>query len=126
MVKKGKVKRGWIFWTPRILSILFVLFLVLFSLDIFDICNGFWSCALGLLMHNLPAIILGILVWLSWKREIIGGIAFFLFGLIYIVFVIASMFSSGFEWYYFAWIVQFSGVSFFVAILYLIGWRRRK
>ena len=44
MVKINK----FIFWTPRILAILFILFLALFSLDVFDGNYGFWGTILGL------------------------------------------------------------------------------
>jgi len=46
------IKRDWIYWTPRILSIVFVLFLALFSLDVFDGNYGFWGTLLALFMHT--------------------------------------------------------------------------
>lgn len=52
----------YIFWTPRILSILFILFLAMFSLDIFEGNYGFWGTIVGLFMHNIPAMILLIIV----------------------------------------------------------------
>ena len=37
----------------------------------------FWVC----LIHNIPALLLAIIVWISWKYEIVGGVAFILAGL---------------------------------------------
>src|SRR3989344_1802013 len=72
--KTGK----FVYWAPRILSIIFVAFLMLMSLDIFDMKLNFWQTVLGLLMHNLPALVLLVVLIISWKYEIVGGVAFIL------------------------------------------------
>jgi len=110
-----------IFWTPRILAILFILFLAMLSLDIFEGNYGFWGTILGLFMHNLPALILLIVLLISWKYEIVGGIAFILAGLLYIVLLMRN----SFEWYMLAWVVQISGIAFLIGILFLIGWFKK-
>ena len=74
-----------LYWAPRILAILFICFLALFSLDIFEMKLGFWETALGLFMHNIPALILLAILLISWKREIVGGIVFTLAGVFYAV-----------------------------------------
>jgi len=125
-MKKEKVSK-FIFWTPRILAILFILFLAMFSLDIFDSCNNFFNCALGLFMHNLPSIILTIILIIAWKYEIVGAIVFFLFGLWYIVqFVITGIINNGFHWYYLSWIFIIAGPAFLVGILFWINWVKKK
>jgi hypothetical protein len=80
-----------IFWTPRILVILFAIFLAIFSLDIFDNCNGFFDCALGLFMHNIPSFILLAILLISWKHELVGAIIFGLIGLAGIIGIIIAM-----------------------------------
>jgi len=122
---KAKASK-FIFWTPRIISILFILFLAMFSLDIFGNGYTFWETVLGLFMHNIPVFILTILLVLSWKHEIVGGIAFILAGFLYIGFILRNIISTGFEWYYLAWAAQISGIAFFIGVLFLIGWRRKK
>jgi hypothetical protein len=119
-------RRDWIYWTPRILSVVFLLFLTLFSLDIFDSCNSFLNCALGLLIHNIPSLILIVILWISWRKEIVGGIAFILFGLIYAGLNLITISMDGFQWYYISWIIQISGFAFFIGILFLLGWKRKK
>ena len=118
---KKKISKG-LYWTPRILSILFILFLALFSLDVFDAQLGFWDTILGLLIHNIPVFILAIVLVISWKHEIVGGVAFILGGLLYI----ALLMRNPFEWYYIIWVAQISGVAFLIGILFIINWKKKK
>jgi hypothetical protein len=67
------MKRDWIYWTPRIVSIIFILFITLFSLDVFDSSYGFWSTVLAFLIHNIPSILLLVVLVITWKYEIVGG-----------------------------------------------------
>ncbi|MFA6227973.1 MAG: hypothetical protein WC668_02185 [Patescibacteria group bacterium] len=121
-LEKSKLINQLIYWAPRVLGLVFVGFLALFSLDVFSLGLGFWQTALGLLMHNIPALILLAIIIVSWKYEIVGGIVFVLFGLAYIAMVL----NNPFEWYMLAWLAEISGVAFLVGILFLINWRRRK
>ena len=122
MTKTSKL----IFWTPRVLSILFILFLVLMSLDIFGNNYTFWETAVGLFMHNIPALILLVLLIISWKYEIVGGIGFILAGVLYISVILTNVTKTGFEWYYLAWAAQISGIAFLIGILFLVGWKKKK
>ena len=107
-----------LFWTPRVLCMLFAAFLSLFALDVFDESNGFWQTALALLMHLLPSTILVIIVLIvSWRREWIGGVLFNALGVLYIV-----LFWGRFPWFTYAAI---SGPLFLVGILFLLNWRFR-
>jgi hypothetical protein len=120
-----KINR-FVYWTPRILSIIFILFLMLFSLDIFDMKLGFWGTIFGLFMHNLPALFLLIILIIAWKHEIVGGISFILAGLLYVGLIIANALKNKFEWYMLAWAVQISGIAFFIGVLFLIGWLKKR
>ena len=123
MVKTNK----FVFWAPRILSILFILFLAMFSLDIFEGDYGFWGTILGLFMHNIPSIVLLIILIISWKREIVGGIAFILAGLLYIGLIAVNGFHDvDFEWYMLSYSLIIAGPAFLVGILFLIGWKQKK
>ncbi len=115
-----------IYWAPRILAILFVLFLALFSLDVFEENYGFWGTIAGLLMHNIPAFILLAIVVISWKHELVGAIAFILAGLLYVLMTFRGV-MSGLDWRIaLAWSLQIAGLAFLVGILFLIGWLRKK
>jgi hypothetical protein len=119
--KQVKKENKFIFWTPRVLSIIFIFFLMLFSLDIFSMNLGFWETILGLFMHNIPAIILAIVLIISWKYEIVGGITFILAGLFYIFLIL----KNGFEWYMLSWGLTISGPAFLIGILFFIGWFKK-
>ena len=116
-----------IYWIPRILSILFILFLAMFSLDIFQPGLSAGQIALGLLMHNIPVLILLAVLIISWKREIVGGIVFILAGLLYCgISIVRVATSSPTEWYMLAWSLQIAGPAFLIGILFIVGWVKRK
>ncbi len=118
--------KPWIYWTPRILSIIFILFLALMSLDVFESGLSFWQTLGALLMHNIPVFILLAVLIVSWKYEIVGGVAFILAGLLYLTVVVIDALKNQFEWYMILWIVQISGIAFFIGVLFLVGWFRKK
>jgi len=65
-------------WIPRILSIIYILFISLFALDA--------EFGLGLLMHLLPTFVLiGALV-LAWKRPFAGGLVFIILAVIFTIY----------------------------------------
>jgi hypothetical protein len=68
------------------LAIFFNLFLMLFALDIFGEGYGLVELLVGLFMHLIPNMILGLITFLAYKKTLIGGIAFLVLGLIFTVF----------------------------------------
>jgi hypothetical protein len=112
-----------LYWTPRILSIIFILFLAMFSLDIFDSCTNFLNCSGGLLIHNIPVFILIIILCFAWKREWIGAISFLAVGLFYILLLALN---PTIEWFMISWAFTISGPSFLVAYLFWRNWKKRK
>jgi len=112
-----------IYWAPRILSIIFILFLSLFSLDIFDMNLGFWGIILGLFMHNIPSIILIALLIVAWKYDIVGAIAFISAGILYIMLLLTS---SNFELFMLSWILLISLPCFILGILWILSWKNKK
>jgi hypothetical protein len=116
-----KINR-FVYWAPRILSIIFILLLMLFSLDVFAENLSFWETALALFMHNIPALILLVLVIISWKHELVGAITFILAGLLYIIWTSSNV-SIGAA---LSWSLQIAGPAFLIGILFLIGWLNKK
>src|SRR4030042_2717349 len=92
-----------LYWAPRILSILFLIFLAIFSLDVFEEGLGFWGTIAGLFIHNIPVIVLAIVLWLSWKREIIAGVIFILAGLFYTAMILKEALEDPSRSYMIAW-----------------------
>lgn len=110
-----------LYWTPRILSIVFICFLSLMSLDVFDLELNFWQTVVAFFMHCLPALFLLFVLIISWKYEIVGGVVFILAGLVYI----ALLTRNQFEWYMLSWAIQISGIAFAIGALFLIGWFKK-
>jgi hypothetical protein len=69
------MKKKFLYLTPRILAILAIIFMMVFSLDCFDqgVAKDILIC---FVMHNIPAFILVIALVIAWKWEMIGGIIF--------------------------------------------------
>jgi hypothetical protein len=117
-----KINR-YLYWTPRILSILFILFLAMFSLEVITPEASFSEIAMGLLIHNIPSLVLLIVLIISWKYEIVGGIVFILAGLLYIIFT----FQAGRHWYVVLnWSLTIAGPAFLIGILFMINWFKKK
>ncbi len=70
-----------LYWTPRILCILAILFISLFALDSFGPGRTIWQQISAFLMHMVPSFVLLALLIVAWKWELVGGILFTLIGL---------------------------------------------
>ncbi len=70
-------------WLPRILAILFLLFLLLFSLDVFDMPGSLLEKIGGFIIHSLPSIILAFILILFWNNPLRSGIAFLIYTVIF-------------------------------------------
>jgi hypothetical protein len=104
-----------IIWSPRILCILFALFISLFALDVFNEGQGFWTTILALLIHLIPTAIIVVILILSWRRyPMIGAIGYFILGILYII-----MAWGKFHWSAYAAI---SGPLIVIGILYYFNW----
>ena len=128
---KNKVK-PWIYWTPRVLSIVFILFISLFSLDVFGTGLGFWGTTFAFLMHNIPSFVLIIVLLFAWRHELVGAIIFTLFGLLYIIRLAATIIMNANQpdalpWFVaITWSMTIAGPALLTGILYFINWRLKK
>lgn len=114
---KPKTKRMLV-WTPRILGILFAAFVSLFSLDVFVAGITVWQAIGALLIHLTPVYALAIGVWLGWRREWVGAVAFAGFALWYLIISLGNFDPIG--------MLIMAGVPFLIALLYLFDWYYRK
>ena len=62
------------YWLPRVLTIIFILFMGMFSLDSFGGDRSIGAKMLGFLIHNIPVLIITVILIIAWRREIIGGV----------------------------------------------------
>lgn len=118
-------KKNWIFWASRIIAIIFIGFLSLFSLDVFSM-NGyeFWETILAFLIHNIPVFILIVALCISWnKNEWVAGTTFIAAGIFYIVFLGLTTSIS-------PWIISNIALiacpAILVGILFFINWYKKR
>ena len=103
-----------LFWTPRILCILFAIFLSVFSFDVFGEGQGFWETILALLMHLIPVYIVVIVLVIAWRWEWVGAVLFTALAVFYVVWAWGQ-----FDWSAYAVI---SGPLVLVGVLFLFNW----
>jgi hypothetical protein len=105
-------------WAPRILSILFAMFLALLAVDVFDEGSGFWEAIVALLIHLVPVYIFIGVLYIAWRRALVGAISFNAFALFYLVY------TRGQE-HWGAYLV-ISGPLVLLGVLFLFSWIHRE
>jgi hypothetical protein len=107
--------RYWLVWTPRILLLLSGAFLALLSLDVFVPGARVGEVAIGLLLHNVPALaLLGL--WLAaWRRPRVGALALAAFA----AWWLPAFASRGFPP---PIALLMAGLPLTVSALFLVGW----
>lgn len=114
---------AFVYWAPRVLSIMFIAFLALFSLDVITPESSLKEIIVGLIMHNIPVFIMIIVLVIAWKHEIVGAIAFLLAGVIYVVFTTRS----GLDWRIaLSWSMTIAGPAFLIGALFLVNWFKKR
>jgi hypothetical protein len=73
-------------WFPRVLAVVYILFISLFSFDVFQSDSSLLEEITGFLIHNIPTLFLILALYLSWKNSIKGGIAFIVIGAVFTIF----------------------------------------
>jgi hypothetical protein len=70
------MKHKFLYWAPRIICMLAIAFMSVFSFDVFEPQYTFAQQMLAFLMHNIPTLIMIALLIVAWKWELAGGIIF--------------------------------------------------
>ncbi len=107
-----------LFWTPRIVCLLFAVFLSLFALDVFDEHLGFWKTVAALFIHLIPTWIVLAVLAVTWRWEWVGAVLFNGLALFYLI-----AFGGRFHWSAYAVI---SGSLCLIGFLFLLNWIYRK
>lgn len=122
MRKNGEI----IYWIPRTLAILLVTFLFMFSFDIFNPELSLQEILVGILMHNIPVIIFTGIIIVSWKKEIIAAICFFLVGSSHVAYTIYGNTKGQIKGPdAVIEILLIAGPAFLIAFFYFLAWRKR-
>jgi hypothetical protein len=65
-------------WIPRVLAIVVIVFLTLFGLDTFSGDAPFLKELGDFFIHSIPSLVLLLVLFVFWKRPLIGGSLFIL------------------------------------------------
>ena len=104
-----------LFWAPRALSTLFILFVSMFALDVFQEGHGFWQTLAALAIHLIPSFLMLATLLIAWRHEWVGAALFAVFGVFFLYFVRGS------------WWVKciFAVPCLLTAWLFYLNWRHR-
>jgi membrane glycosyltransferase len=83
-MKSASGGKKFLYWAPRVLSIIMVCFISLFAFDVFDQDYTAGELAVALFMHLLPTILGVICIVIAWKMERLGGWLFVALGVAYL------------------------------------------
>ena len=72
-----------LFWIPRALCILGILFISLFALDAFEGDAPLKNKLIGFTIHLIPSFALIAILLIAWKWEKIGGLIFIILGVFF-------------------------------------------
>ena len=109
-------KNSKLIWFPRILAILFILFLSLFALDVWSAVAPFWTKLWGFLIHLIPSFVLLIALAISWRCPAAGGVIFMLIALIFTVWFRTYTALPAF--------LTISGIPFVAGLLFCLGTKK--
>ncbi len=112
----SKLQARLLYWSPRLLSIAFALFISVFAFDVFDAPGGFWMHFLALGLHMVPTFFLAVVMLLAWRWEWIGCVAFAACGIAYSIWAAHRNVE---------WIFVLGLPMFIIAALYLASWIKR-
>lgn len=108
-------------YCPRILSILFCLFIMMFSFDVFEGNSSVIDMFIGFIMHNLPVFGMAIITFFAWKNDLIGGIGFIGISLFFFILVSSNMNNEGGVMNPAVFIISLPAL--FISALYFINFR---
>jgi hypothetical protein len=77
----------------------------------------------GLFMHNIPTIILLIILIISWKHDLVGGVVFLLAAIFYIGMTLRNapnIFMA------LSWSTVIAGPAILISILFFFNWKNKR
>lgn len=105
-----------IHWAPRAASILIIFFISLFSLDVFDMEASPLELLGGFLIHNIPSIVMLVLLIFAWKRPAVGFVAFMVAGVLFAIFFVR-------DFYALPNLILFMFPILLIAFLFYVDWK---
>lgn len=73
-------------WIPRVLAIIFILFISVFALDALPAEDDFLRNLVGFFIHLMPSFLLLAMLIIFWKRPRYSGYVFLFLGIVFTLF----------------------------------------
>ncbi|WP_455423267.1 DUF7670 domain-containing protein [Cucumibacter marinus] len=70
------------FWVPRSIAILGIIFISVFALDAFAPERSLPEQLLGFAIHLIPSAVLTVILVIAWRFEAVGGVLFLAVGIV--------------------------------------------
>ncbi len=115
----SRVTARLLYWSPRMLSIAFAIFLSLFALDVFNEVLGSWQTVLAFSIHLIPAMVIIAVLIVAWRWEWIGT---GLFALVAVYYAVTMLSRNVNNW---AAVMGISLPLLVIAAMFLAGWIKR-
>ena len=122
-----KISHKVIFWTPRILCILAILFISMFALDAFQPDLTIWQQLGNFFMHLIPSFILLAILLVAWKWELIGGGIFIVIALIMTPVIYIHNYNMNGSVWMSLWVIAMITFPFFlIGLLFILDYKINK
>jgi len=126
-IPKDEKMKAFLYWLPRILCILAILFISIFALDAFQPDLTIWQQIQAFLMHLIPSFVLLLFLVIAWRWELVGGIIFLLIGLVMSPVIYQHNYNmNGSVWMSIGIIAMITFPFILVGILFILGHRMNK
>ena len=106
-----------LYWTPRLLCVLFAAFLAIFAADVIETPAGLGETMLALAMHLIPSVIVLAALIVVWRHEWVGAIVFPLLALLHLMLAWGRLHWSGY--------VAIEAPLLLMGLLFGLSWRYR-
>jgi len=73
-------------WIPRILAIIFIIFISLFALDSFGTDAPLTQEIIGFLIHLIPTFVLVIILYIFWKKPLYCGLSYIVLAVFFTIY----------------------------------------
>lgn len=107
----------WLYWTPRVLGVLFAVFTSVFALDVFGEHYPPGRLLVALAMHLVPTALVVAALLVAWRWEGIGALSLIGLGVYYVA---SSWGHSRWDAY-----LAIAGPLVVTGLLFLLSWLRR-
>lgn len=106
------MKIHWFIWFPRFLLLLFSILLFMFNLDVFYGSKTYIYMIEFFLLHSIPAIVLLLILWLTWKKPMWCGIL-----LLFVSFIFTVLYHT---YEHFISFMLISGAPLLIGLMFLV------